>query len=53
MQIRTTIPGLRFVVGKVFMSQWFADFFIDMLTAFMSDDVDLGRFPVAEIEISE
>ena len=53
MPIRTTIPGLKFVVGKVFISRWFAEFFIEMLTLLMSEDVNLGRFPMTEIEISE
>jgi hypothetical protein len=52
-EIKTTIPGLRFVVSKVFTSKRFATFFIDLLTEFMSTDMDLGRLPLNDIEISE
>ena len=53
MEITTTIPGLKFVAGKVFTSKVFANFFIHLLSEFMSTDMDLGRLPLHNIEISE
>jgi len=53
LETKTTIPGLKFVVGRVFISKWFAHFFIDLLTGFISTDMDLGRLPLHNIEISE
>lgn len=52
-ETKTTIPGVKFVVGKVFTSKWFADFFIDLLAEFMLTDMNLGRLPIHNIEISE
>jgi hypothetical protein len=53
LETKTTIPGLKFVVRKLFTSKPFAAFFINLLTDFMSADMDLGRLPLHSIEISE
>jgi len=53
MGIKSTIPGVKFVVGKVFTSELFTDHFISFLTGFISTDMDLGGLPLTSVEISE
>lgn len=44
---------MKFVAGKVLTSRRVADFFIDFITFFVSAEMDLGRLPLHDIEISE
>ena len=53
MEIKPTIPGVKFVAGMVFTSKWFANQFIDVLTGFISAEMDLEHSPLKSIEISE
>jgi hypothetical protein len=53
MEIKPTIPGLKFVASRLFTSKWFAARFIDILTGLISTDMQVGHFPLESIEISE